>query len=60
MGSFSKSLVGSDVFLLEHALADNQTLTSLDLRSNLAIGPDADSALANIAQLVRANELSAR
>jgi hypothetical protein len=54
------NLVAHDVDTLEAALDLNRTLTSLDLRGNPAVGPEADDALDAIAKAVRGNELAAR
>jgi hypothetical protein len=53
-------LASGDVVSLEEALAQNRTVTSVDLRMNPAIGPEADGALESIAKIMHENELSAR
>ena len=53
-------LGSGDVVSLEECLAENRTVTSIDLRMNPGVGPEADGALESIAKIVHENELSAR
>ena len=53
-------LSSGDVLSLEECLSENTSVTSIDLRQNPAVGPEADGALESIAKITHANEFNSR